>query len=184
MAFEFRADQLHRVCMYAPVARVALMLPPFNASLPAADISTPLRGAMYLAQLAHESAEFRCLQVLVSGAAYDPLLNPKLAAEVGNTKPGDGRRYKGRGAIPLTGRANYAKAGPALELDLLEHPELAAEPANAFRVSAWFWRTYGLNAYADAGDVEGATRRINGGLNGLVHRLEYYRRSREALGLT
>ena len=180
MALEIRADQVHRVCTYAPAARVALMLPHLNASLPEADISTLLRAAMYLAQLAHESAEFRCLEVLVSGAAYDPVINP----EFGNTQPGDGRRYQGRGALPLTGRANYAKAGPALGLNLLEHPELAAEPGNAFRVSAWFWRTRGLNAFADAGDVEGATRRINGSLNGLVHRLEYYRRAREALGLS
>jgi putative chitinase len=169
--------QLSRVWRYAPVTRINAQLPYLLASLARAQVNTSLRLAMYLAQLGHECAEGRYLEELASGAAYEG------RKDLGNLQPGDGQRFKGRGAIQLTGRANYAAAGAALGLDLVARPELAATLPNAFELAAWFWARHALNGFADAGDVDGATRRINGGLNGLAERLAYYDRAREVLAV-
>jgi predicted chitinase len=176
-------EQMRKVCGGASLARVIALHPHFVASLPEGEITTPARAAMYLAQLAEETCELRYLEEIASGVDYDPTINPRLAAKLGNTKKGDGRKYKGRGALQLTGATNYRAAGLALGLPLIEHPELAALPEHAFRVSAYYWRTHDLNVSADACDVIGATRKINGGLNGLIYRLRYYERARAALGL-
>ena len=168
--------QLSRIWRYAPVARINAQLPYLSASLVRADITTPPRACMYLAQLGHECAEGRYLEELASGAAYEG------RKDLGNTQPGDGRRFKGRGAIQLTGRANYAAAGADLGLELVTHPELAATLPHAFELAAWFWRKHALNTFGDSCDVETCTRRINGGRNGLAERLAYYERAREVLG--
>jgi len=175
--------QLQRIMIYARASRVDELLPHFNAALPEARIDSPLRAAMWCAQLGHETASLRYLEELAGGVAYDPVVNPKLAARLGNTQSGDGARYKGRGAIQLTGRANYAHASAALGLPLEELPELAALPENAFRIAAWFWTTHGLNLFADKGELEKCTRVINGGLNGLLERHKYYDRACEVLGV-
>ena len=132
------------------------------------QINNPARAQMWLAQVGHESGSLRYMEEIASGAAYEG------RKDLGNTQPGDGRKYKGRGPIQLTGRANYAAAGKALNLDLINNPQLAAEPRNAFRVSAWWWWQHGLNPIADRRDVTGATRRINGGYNGLTDRQSRY----------
>jgi predicted chitinase len=143
-------------------------------------VNTPLRLSAFLAQLAHESGELRYFEELATGQAYEG------RADLGNVKPGDGRRFKGRGPIQLTGRLNYRAAGRSLGLDLEEHPEQAALPAVGFRVAVWYWTTRHLNDLADKGtDVAfGAiTKRINGGTNGLAQREVYYLAARQALGL-
>lgn len=177
-----RLDQLVRICRYARARHLAGVVEPLALCLHQADAETPLRAAMVVAQLAHESNEFRNLEELAPGTAYDVAVNPRLAAKLGNTEPGDGPLYKGRGWIQLTGRANYRAAGEALGLELLTHPELASHHLAAARIAAWFWRTHELNWWADLGDVEGCTKLINGGLNGIEHRITYYKRAREALG--
>jgi predicted chitinase len=134
------------------------------------QINNPARAQMWLAQVGHESGSLRYMQEIASGSAYEG------RTDLGNTQPGDGRRYKGRGPIQLTGRANYTAAGKALNLDLVGNPQLAAQPRNAFRVSAWWWWQHGLNPIADTRDVTAATRRINGGTNGLTDRQSRYRR--------
>lgn len=139
------------------------------------DIDTDFRLAMFLSQLAHESGEFRYIEELASGAAYEG------RKDLGNVVAGDGVRYKGRGWIQLTGRRNYKEAGHALGLQLEGSPELAAQPVVSARVAVWFWRTHNLNRYADAQDVEGCTKRINGGLNGIESRKLLYKRAIEAL---
>jgi predicted chitinase len=139
------------------------------------QINTPDRAQMWLSQVGHESGSLKYMEEIASGAAYQG------RADLGNTQPGDGRRYKGRGPIQLTGRTNYAAAGKALGLDLINHPELAAQPRNAFRISAWWWWQHGLNPIADQRDVNAATRRINGGTNGLTDRQQRYARA-SALG--
>ena len=179
----FTAFQVQRVCHYAPAARVFQMLPPLNDCLPRAEITSGLRGAMFLAQLAHESAEFRYLEEIADGHLYDIRVNPRLAQKLGNVQPGDGARFKGRGPIQVTGRANYAQMSAALGVDFIAHPELLAEPRYGFAAAAEFWRAHGCNAPADAGDVEACTKLINGGLNGIDFRVGYYKRAVEALGL-
>jgi putative chitinase len=169
-------EQLLAVMPRLNAARAAELLPLLVAAMREADITTPRRMAAWLAQLAHESGELRYWEELASGEAYEG------RRDLGNTQPGDGRRYKGRGPIQLTGRANYRAAGNALGLPLEERPELAAGPAVGFRVAAWFWRTRELNELADAGNFEAVTRRINGGLNGLADRERYHARAKAALG--
>ena len=150
-------------------------LPLMEAAMREFQITSEARARMWLAQVGHESVSLRYFEEIASGAAYEG------RRDLGNTQPGDGRRFKGRGPIQLTGRSNYTIAGRALGLDLVGRPELAAQPRHAFRVSAWWWQTHGLNQISDTGDVVAATRRINGGLNGLADRQARYIRIR-ALG--
>jgi len=147
-----------------------------NTTLKEFDINSPRRQAAFLAQLAHESGQLRHMEEIASGEAYEG------RKDLGNTQPGDGKRYKGRGPIQLTGRANYRKAGQALGLDLEGKPEQASQPEVGFRVAGWFWKSHGLNELADKGDFRAITRRINGGLNGLESRQKYYDNALKALG--
>ena len=104
-------------------------------------------------------------------------------ADLGNTQPGDGKRYLGRGLIQITGRANYRACGAALGVDLERQPELLQEDALAARSACWFWQRKNLNALADAGDFETLTRRINGGTTGLADRQERWARAKSAMGI-
>jgi predicted chitinase len=139
-------------------------------------ITTRRRAAMAVAQMAEESACFRATTEFASGAAYEG------RRDLGNTHGGDGKRFKGRGFIMLTGRANYTAASKALRPHgdpayFVKHPEAVAEPAWAAKVSCWWWEAHGLNGLADKGDVTACTRRINGGTNGLSVRKTFYRRA-------
>ena len=123
-----------------------------------------LRLSHFLAQVAHESDGLRTMEEYASGAAYEG------RSDLGNTQSGDGRRYKGRGPLQLTGRANYRAYGQALGVDFERHPEIATLPSLGLMVACRYWSVQGLNALADADDLNGITRRINGGLNGLDDR--------------
>jgi Chitinase class I len=96
--------------------------------------------------------------------------------DLGNTQPGYGPHYHGRGPIQLTGRANYRAAGRDLGLPLEQNPEKAADPDVAFRIAGWYWTTRNLNRFADEGDagLREVTRLINGGYNGLDDRERRY----------
>ena len=180
---DLTALQVQRVCHYAPMTRIFQLLLPLNEALVAANATTPLRAALFLSQWAHETCEFRYLEEIADGNAYDLRVNPRLAAKLGNTQPGDGPRFKGRGPIQITGRAGYAKASAALGVDFVAQPQLLSDPKWGFKAAAVFWRDHGCNAPADTGDVEGCTRIINGGLTGLDFRIAYYHRAVEALGV-
>lgn len=158
------AAQLLQIMPYAGQRRVATFIDPLVAAMAEFGITTLARQASFIAQIGHESGQLQYVRELASGDAYEG------RKDLGNTSPGDGRRYKGRGLIQITGRANYAACGVALSLDLLAQPELLEQPVNACRSAAWFWRTHGLNELADAGDQVKVTRRINGGTNGLAER--------------
>ena len=131
------------------------------------QIDTPLRIAHFAAQVAHESDGFCTTEEYASGQAYEG------RADLGNTEPGDGSRYKGRGLIQLTGRANYAAFGAMLSLDLIGNPAGVNDPALYLLVSCAFWGRHGLNAHADQDDLLAITRAVNGGLNGLDDRRAY-----------
>src|SRR3954454_14926288 len=109
--------------------KAALFKGPLNRTMEQYAITTPLRRSAFLAQLAHESGELRYMEEIASGEAYEG------RKDLGNTEPGDGKRYKGRGPIQLTGRANYRAAGKALGIDLEGHPERAKGPDVAFRIA-------------------------------------------------
>ena len=104
-----------------------------------------------------------------------------LAAKLGNTQAGDGKRFKGRGPIQITGRFNYAKYGGLLGIDLIADPPRAAAPEVAFATAGLFWKTNGLNELADAQQFVTITRRINGGTNGLADRQQYYAKAQAVL---
>lgn len=93
---------------------------------------------------------------------------------LGNTEYGDGYAYRGRGLIQLTGKANYKRAGDALGVDLVANPDLVATPEYAALTAGWFWSANNLNALADAKDLLGMTKKVNGGTIGIEHRTELY----------
>ncbi len=147
--------------------------------LPAAmeeyGINTNLRIAHFLAQLAHESDHFRTLREYASGADYEG------RKDLGNVKRGDGVRYKGRGPIQLTGRANYARYGEILGVDLINRPELAETAEIGVKIACEYWKQKNLNVWADRDDIRTITRRINGGYNGLASREAMYERAIRAI---
>lgn len=157
--------------------RLDAHLPYIVPAMDAARIDTPRRIAAFVAQLAHESGEYRYMEEIADGSAYEG------RADLGNTQPGDGRRFKGRGPIQITGRANYAACGRALGLDLVNHPELLMLPEHATASACWFWNSRQLSPLADRDWFRLITRRINGGYNGIEDRLVYWRRNRVTLGL-
>ena len=132
------------------------------------SITSQARAEMFLAQVLHESAGLQFFEEIASGDAYEGR-----CADLGNCRHGDGRRYKGRGPIQLTGRANYRWAGHLLGLALEEHPELAAQHTIGWRIAGLYWKSRGLNELADRGDFLAITKRINGGMNGLASRQRY-----------
>lgn len=159
-------------------SRLDLYARPLLDAMRQADINTPLRAAHFLAQIGHESGDLLWTEELASGEAYEG------RADLGNTQPGDGRRFKGRGFIQLTGRANYAAYGAAIGRDLLTDPgAVSREPALCVGVATWFWTRHGLNALADTDDCEGITRRINGGHVGLADRRARLETAKGALAI-
>lgn len=169
-------EQLRRICPTLSTSKANEVAPNLNRAMAEAGINTPRRQAAFIAQLAHESGEFKYREEIASGAAYEG------RRDLGNVYPGDGVRFKGRGYIQLTGRSNYTAAGKALGLDLVNNPGLAATPENAGRIAAWFWNSRGLSTLADQGNFDEITRRINGGYNGKSSRDRYYRQALSVLG--
>jgi putative chitinase len=161
------------------VTRARLWAPPITAAMAEYEIDSKFRQCAFLAQTAHESGRFMYVREQGSSSYLDRYDTGRLAARLGNTPEDDddGQLYRGRGLIQVTGRRNYALAGAALGLDLLEHPELLEEPENAARSAGWFWKENGLNALADQQLFSAITRRINGGLNGLDDRTALYHRA-------
>lgn len=145
-------------------SKAKLYTPHLLKALEEGKINTKNRIQFFLAQVLHESANLYYFEEIASGADYEG------RKDLGNIYPGDGKRFKGRGPIQLTGRSNYANAGKALGLDLIKNPTIVATPAVGFRTTVWFWVTNGLNGYADKNDFIGATKVINGGTNGLADR--------------
>ncbi len=131
-------------------------------------INTPLREAMFLGQVAHESGGFKWIREL-GGIAYFKRYEGR--KDLGNTQAGDGYKYRGRGYIQLTGRFNYTKYGNQLHIDLVNNPELAVQPEIAATIAAEYWTINGLNSLADQNMIKTITKRINGGYNGLQDRI-------------
>ena len=181
-----------------------------NQAIKEAGITTRIGQAMFIAQLAHESAGFTRLEEMGGKVKYTKAKyveneaddkeyyyfffmydkdspsprRQKVALRLGNDKAGDGALYKGRGYIQLTGRSNYRQAGKALSLELERNPGDAAIPSVAGRIAGWYWRTRKLNAYANVDSEENfkqVTRAINGGERGLAERQKYYQQAKFVL---
>lgn len=198
------AQQLLQIYPNAgPVAGVFLSA--LNDAMARFKVEGRLRVAAFLAQVGHESGQLRTLVenlnysaeglvrtwpkrfnlVTASAVARKPeqIANIVYASRMGNgpAVTGDGWRYRGRGLIQVTGWVNYQACGSALGLDLLSKPELLEEPEYAALSAAWFWSSNGLNELADAGQFEGITRRINGGLSGQPARLKLWAKASAVL---
>lgn len=166
--------------MYIPLARAQKWAPALAKAMNGGQINTRLRIAAFLAQIGHESGSLVYVKEL-GGASYFAKYDER--KELGNTEPGDGARFAGRGLIQVTGRANYMAASKALFADdrLLKMPELLEQPEWAAESAVWFWSSRNLNALADADRFTDLTKRINGGTNGLEDRKARYRQALKVL---
>ena len=173
-------DQLRRAADCTQ-ARATVWAPILSAACALHGIDSPARLAGFVSQVAHESG--RLVYVSEIWGPTPAQARYEGRADLGNNQPGDGSRFRGRGLIQVTGRANYRKAAQALGIDCEAHPELLALPEHAAASAAWFWASHGLNALADARDVIGMSRKINGGTNGLADRQALYRGACAAFGV-
>ena len=131
-------------------------------------LTTPLRIAHFMAQAAHETGGFKWLREIWGPTPAQ--LRYEGRADLGNTQPGDGKRFMGRGIFQLTGRANYERAGKAIGQPLASQPELAERPDIAVTTACDYWQSRGLSALTDQDDVLAVTKKVNGGTNGLADR--------------
>ena len=186
------AEQLQRLHIGAA------WLEGLNETFERFDLSTPLRQAAFIGQCGHECAHFKVLEEnlnyraealmklwpkrfptleIANQYARQPtkIANKVYASRMGNRDEasGDGARFKGRGAIQLTGHANYFHAGKALGVDFIKEPSLVATPRYAALTAGWFWSTHGCNLLSDKRDWVGLTKRINGGTIGLDDRIKH-----------
>jgi putative chitinase len=152
---------------------------PLTAAMAEFGIDTPQRRASFIAQVAHESGQLHFTRELWGPTPAQRGYEGR--TDLGNTCPGDGFRYRGRGLIQITSRANYAACGAMLGFDVLNNPELLEGPTLASRSAGWLWRKRGLNELADADNQVEICKRINGGMNGLAERLAFYKDARKVM---
>jgi len=180
-----------------------------NEVFPKYEINTSRRIAAFIAQCGHESGGWRTFSenLNYSAKALDAVFGkyfvragrdaneyarqPEKIANIvyagrmdnGDTASGDGWRYRGRGPIQLTGKANYTKFSADMGVDAVDNPDQVAEDKEVALMSAiWYWNTNNLNRYADEGDIKTLTKRINGGYIGLEDRIHHWEMALEALG--
>ncbi len=156
-----------------------VFVPVLNTAMSRYGIVGTPRVAAFIAQVGHESGQLRFVREIWGPTAQQ--VGYEGRADLGNTVPGDGSKYRGRGLIQITGRANYAACGEALGLDLINNPQLLEQPQYAAMSAAWFWSTRGLNTLADQGQFVKITRRINGGLTGQDDRQALYDKALKVL---
>ena len=167
--------------------RAGIWAPFLSEAMGIFAIDSPERKAAFLAQIAHESGRLAYVREL-----WGPLpqqLRYEGRADLGNTQKGDGFKYRGRGLIQTTGRANYRTTAEGLRKyvshvpDFEAEPEALEQPRWAALSAGWYWASRGLNALADAGDFDRITRRINGGTNGLADRMALWSSAKTAMGV-
>lgn len=165
--------------------RAATFAPALAETCARFGIITSERIAMFLAQIGHESGSLRFVAEIWGPTAAQQRYEGR--KDLGNTQPGDGERFRGRGLIQTTGRFNYGATAEGLRAYRADVPDFVAEPQALERLpwsalsAGWYWSSRGLNRLADAGDFEAITRRINGGLNGQDDRLARLVRARQAV---
>ena len=165
-------DALTAIMAHGTPTRINTYHPLLVANPDKNTINSPLRKAHFLAQVGHESLSFKYTEEIASGAKYEGRVD-----DLGNTEVGDGKRFKGRGLIQLTGRSNYAAYADYANLKLMEKGNerlIATMPAYALDVALWFWGENDLNPYADLDDIRKVTKIVNGGYNGLSDRQDYW----------
>lgn len=163
-----------------PASRAMVWANPLEQAMVRFAIDTPEQRAAFLAQVAHESGKLVYVREIWGPTAAQAKYEGRL--DLGNTQPGDGKRFLGRGLIQITGRANYEAVSKGLGIDFVSNPSLLELTDNAAMSAAWFWYAHGLNAYVS--NFTTLTRKINGGLNGLADREALWASCQTALGVT
>lgn len=199
-------DILKAIFKKTPTATLSKFIEPLNETIEHYEINTPLRAAAFIAQIGHESGEFKFIvenlnysqSALLSifkkyfktaevAAQYarqpEKIANKVYANRMGNgdEASGDGWRYRGRGLIQLTGKNNYTRFAQSLDISLDECVEYLSTEQGAVASAGWFWDNNNLNKWADAKDFIMVTKRINGGVIGLEHRQHCYELALDAL---
>lgn len=195
MIMNITVEQLAAIIQYPQIAaalllgRCAKWIPHLLAAMLRYEINTPLRVAHFIAQLAHESGRFVFTREMWGLTPAQLRYEGRL--DLGNTQQGDGYRFRGRGLIQITGRANYRDVGHALGLPLEEQPEMLERPDIAALSAAYWWHANGLNEIADTGNVDHVSDRINrgritqrvGDANGYPERKDLTERALKVLGV-
>jgi len=174
----FNAELLRFIFLRAGAEDIAEFAEPLEREMAARLINTALRQAHFLAQIGHESGELRFSEEIADGSAYEG------RTKLGNDQPGDGRRFKGRGLIQLTGRANYRSFGRAIsrESEIMANPDIVARDLNlCVQAAGWFWSSRDLNRWADQNNFNEVTKGVNGGFNGLEDRRRLLKRAMAVL---
>jgi putative chitinase len=185
-------DQLRTIMPHAK--NLAYFIDPLDETMHRFAINSTLRQAAFIANLAHESGEFRYMQEIADGSAYDN------RADLGNTDPEairiakangttPGRMWKGHGPIQITGFWNHRAVGEYLGIDAVHYPGMLCQPHYGCLSAGWFWHVNGINAFADKGDFDGCCDVINrgrktareGDSNGWQDRVKYYERAKAVL---
>jgi len=201
---QITAVQLRQI-MPASGGHATIFVAPLNIAMARFGVNTVPRISAFLAQVGHESAHLLCTEERLGYSAealirtwpkrfdtetaprleYHPqeIANVAYAGRNGNgdEHSGDGWKYRGRGLLQITGRANYAECGTGIGVDLINKPDLLTLADHAAMSAAWFWSSRGLNALADNGDFKSITQKINGGLNGYQDRLAFLLRAESVL---
>lgn len=186
MAYVIQAEHLAAIAGGSTVLMSGLA-GSMNKICPSYEIDTPQEYAHFLAQACHETDHFKTLREYASGEAYEG------RSDLGNSKPGDGVRYKGRGIFQTTGRNNYLQLGISKGRRdfFINSPELLEQPEHAVWSACEYWKTRNLNDIANQQDsdllkkkykgkiievspVEFISITINGGYNGIDERKQYY----------
>lgn len=169
-------------CTGARLDRAQLFAEPLGAAMEEFGIDTPQRQAAFLANVGHESGGLRWLVEIWGPTAAQRGYEGR--RDLGNVQPGDGLKFRGRGLLQTTGRANYAALSSHLDVDYLSNPDQLAQPVDASRSAGYFWQSHNLNQFADAGDFLSVVKRINGGFNGLSERQMLWADAKAALGVS
>lgn len=149
-------------------ALLAQITDSLNQTFERFQINTSLRICHFLAQVLHESGTFRYTSE-IWGPTHAQM-GYENRADLGNNEPGDGFKYRGRGWIQLTGKANYQLATNDFGNDFVANPNLLMQYPWAAIIAGWFWNKHALNQFADLDDITTITKKINGGLNGFTDR--------------
>lgn len=163
------------------LSRAQMLAPHITAATMEFRIADQAELAAFIAQTGHETMGFTRFRELWGPTSTQRGYEGR--KDLGNTQPGDGKRYMGRGMIQITGRTGYAAASKSLGLDLVAYPEMLEDADLAATSAAWWWLEHGCGALLKAQGFEAVTRRINGGLNGLDDRIERWARAKAALGV-
>lgn len=174
--------ELLRAVMPNVGERAERFAPLLAQACPRFNIDTPARVAAFLATIAHESQELLHMKEVWGPTAAQ--LRYEGRKDLGNTEPGDGKRFAGRGAIQVTGRDNYTRLSKATGTDYVQFPVLLERDRDAVIGSCWWWQAHGCNELADTGSIEAVTRKVNGAQNGIEDRRRYFKRAVAAVAST